>query len=86
VRQASPVQPWTILGAGLLTASLIAMVPIAFGRPVLDMAIGEWHVPVLGDVHLTTASVFDAGVYLVVVGLVLMVIEAFGDEPAEVGG
>ena len=37
--------------------------------------------PLLGDVNVTTALVFDIGVYLVVVGLVLMVFEAFGDDP-----
>jgi multicomponent Na+:H+ antiporter subunit A len=35
---------------------------------------------VFGDVHLSTTLSFDAGVYLVVVGLVLMIFEAFGDE------
>jgi multisubunit Na+/H+ antiporter MnhB subunit len=83
VRHASPVRPWTILGAGLLASSATALVPIVLGEPVLDSAIGEWHAPVLGDVHLTTATIFDIGVYLVVVGLVLMVFEAFGDEPTE---
>ena len=46
--------------------------------------------PLLGDVHVSTRrSLFDIGVYLVVVGMVLMVFEAFGDDaptPAEPGG
>ena len=37
--------------------------------------------PLLGDVKVTSALAFDIGVYLVVVGLVLMVFEAFGDDP-----
>lgn len=86
VRRASPVRAWTILGSGLLLAAATATVPILVGDPVLDSGIGEWHVPLLGDVHATTASLFDMGVYLVVVGLMLMVFEAFGDDVEEVDG
>jgi multisubunit Na+/H+ antiporter MnhB subunit len=82
VRRASPVRAWTILGGGLLLAAAVATAPIVFGDPVLDGKIGEWHVPVLGEVHATTASLFDMGVYLVVLGLMLMVFEAFGDDVA----
>jgi multisubunit Na+/H+ antiporter MnhB subunit len=81
VRQASPVRPWTILGVGLLVASVTAIVPLLAGGAVLDNAVGEWHVLALGHMHATSATVFDVGVYLVVVGLTLMVFEAFGDDP-----
>jgi multisubunit Na+/H+ antiporter MnhB subunit len=81
VRRAVPVRAWTILGTGLLLAALTATVPLALGDPVLESAVAVWHVPLLGDVHATSATLFDLGVYLVVVGLVLMVFEAFGDRP-----
>jgi multisubunit Na+/H+ antiporter MnhB subunit len=81
VRRASPVRAWTILGTGLLVAALAAAVPVALGDAVLESAKATWHLPVVGEVHATTAAVFDTGVYLVVVGLVLMVFEAFGDDP-----
>ena len=81
VRNASPVRAWTILGTGLLVAALAAAVPVALGGAVLESAKATWHLPALGEVHATTATVFDTGVYLVVVGLVLMVFEAFGDDP-----
>jgi multicomponent Na+:H+ antiporter subunit A len=38
----------------------------------------------LGTVKLSTVLVFDAGVYLVVVGLVMMMFESFGDDPPPV--
>ena len=44
-------------------------------------AIAHVDLPVLGEVTVTSALVLDAGVYLLVVGLVLMVFEAFGDDP-----
>jgi multisubunit Na+/H+ antiporter MnhB subunit len=81
VREASPVQPWTILGVGLLIASLTALAPVV-GDAVLESVVADWHLPALGDVHATSATVFDIGVYLVVVGLMLMVFEAFGDDPS----
>lgn len=81
VREASPVQPWTILGVGLLVAALTALAPVVMGNAILEAATADWHLPVLGDVHATSATVFDIGVYLVVVGLMLMVFEAFGDDP-----
>ena len=39
--------------------------------------------PLLGTINATSATVFDIGVYLVVVGVVLMAFEAFGDEPTD---
>jgi multisubunit Na+/H+ antiporter MnhB subunit len=81
VREASPVRPWTILGVGLVVASLMALTPLLLGDAVLENAKADWHLPALGHVHATSATVFDIGVYLVVVGLMLMVFEAFGDDP-----
>jgi len=34
-------------------------------------------------VHLSSALLFDIGVYITVVGMVLMAFEAFGEDPAE---
>jgi multisubunit Na+/H+ antiporter MnhB subunit len=81
VRSLTRAHPWTVLGAGLLVAALTAMIPVVFGDPVLRSYEAELELPVLGDVKLTTSLVFDVGVYLVVVGLVLMVFESFGDDP-----
>lgn len=78
VRRISPLRPWTILGAGLVVATLVALVPVVRGDAVLDSAYVTLHVPAIGDVALVSAALFDLGVYLVVVGLVLMVFEAFG--------
>jgi len=79
VRAALPVQPWNLLGVGLLTAAVTAVVPLAFGGAMLESAKVEWDAPVLGTIKTTSALPFDIGVYLVVVGLVLMMFEAFGE-------
>ncbi len=80
VRSLTPLKPWTILGTGMVTAGLTAMIPVLFGHPPLEAHIFDLHLPVFGDVHVSSTLAFDSGVYLVVVGLVLMVFEAFGDD------
>ena len=80
VRSLTPVKPWTILGSGIVLAGVTAALPIAFGDPPLEAHVLDLHLPVFGDVHVSSTVAFDSGVYLVVVGLVLMVFEAFGDD------
>jgi multicomponent Na+:H+ antiporter subunit A len=85
VRTISRFRPWTILGSGLLISALAAASPIVFGRPVLDSMGTDVTAPVLGTAWLSTTLVFDIGVYVLVVGLVFMVFEAFGDDSDRVG-
>ncbi|MPY92880.1 MAG: cation transporter [Acidimicrobiia bacterium] len=84
VRGLSRLKPWTILGGGLLLAGATAAAPLLAGRPVLESGYLSADLPLFGDVKATAALPFDTGVYLVVVGLVLMIFEAFGDEPDDV--
>ncbi len=79
VRDVLPVRPWTLLGAGLVTATGTAMVPLAFGRQLLEHGSADLHLPLLGVAHLTTTLLFDVGVALVVVGMVLLLLVAFGE-------
>lgn len=81
VRSMIRVRPWTVLGVGLAISALTALVPLLLGNQVLEHHAVAWQLPVLGDVKFTTALPFDIGVYLVVTGLSLMAIEAFGEEP-----
>ncbi len=88
VRNSLRARPWTVLGTGLAVAASTAIVPLFTGNSVLEHAAFERDLPVLGTVKATSALPFDVGVYLVVVGLVLMAYEAFGDDaaPEEVVG
>lgn len=79
VRSTSRLKPWTVLGIGVIVAATAAVAPVLIGQPVLTSGYTVWEIPVLGDVALSSALVFDIGVYICVVGLVLMVFEAFGD-------
>jgi multicomponent Na+:H+ antiporter subunit A len=84
VRARSPFKPWMVLGAGLLIAAVVAIVPVLVGDGVLEVASHAFSVPVIGTVKVSSALFFDIGVYLTVVGMVLMAFEAFGENPAEV--
>lgn len=74
------IRPWNVLSAGLALAAGAALLPVFFGAAPLDQHSVEWTLELLGKVKLTTATVFDTGVYLIVVGLVLMIFEALGDD------
>jgi multicomponent Na+:H+ antiporter subunit A len=81
VRSLSRAHPWTVLGSGLLLAALTVLVPVVLGAAPLESTIVETDLPLLGRLKATSALPFDIGVYLVVLGLVLMVFESFGDDP-----
>ncbi len=85
VRGLTPFPPWTILGVGLLIAAVTATVPLALGHDVIEVGSATVDLPLgLGTLKATTALPFDAGVYLLVLGLVFMVFEAFGDDTVDV--
>jgi multicomponent Na+:H+ antiporter subunit A len=78
--EAAPVDPGLLLGAGLLFSGGTGVVGLMLGAEVLQTAILETTLPVLGDVKLVTSLFFDIGVYLVVVGLVLDILRSLGAE------
>ena len=85
VRRTVRVAPTTLLGAGLVVAVTTALVPLATGRSLLQHGHLTITEPVLGTAHLTSATAFDTGVFLVVVGMVSLMLDALGrEEPAPV--
>ncbi|MDO9377244.1 MAG: Na+/H+ antiporter subunit A [Nocardioidaceae bacterium] len=76
--EAAPVDAGHLLGLGLVIATLSALAPLAFGGEVLQSAVVDGTLPVLGYVKLVTSLFFDFGVYLVVVGLMLDVLRSLG--------
>ena len=66
------------IGYGLGIAGLTGAGAFVLGRPFLTSAHGYPDVPLLGELPLATASLFDLGVYLVVVGSTLLTISALG--------
>jgi multicomponent Na+:H+ antiporter subunit A len=79
VSEAIPLRPWTVLGIGLCTAASSALIPLFFGRQLLEYSKLDADLGPLGGFHLNTALFFDVGVFLVVIGMVLMLLVAFGE-------
>ncbi|PZE86805.1 Na+/H+ antiporter subunit A [Curtobacterium sp. MCBD17_032] len=77
---AAPIRAGRLLGLGVATAAVTALVPMVAGKEALYSEFFEATVPVLGHVEFVTATFFDIGVYLVVVGLVLDVLRSLGAE------
>jgi len=76
-----PTHATGLLTAGGIVAGLVALAPVVVGSPLLDQAVVETTVPALGKIKAGTALVFDAGVVLVVVGMVIAVLDGLGAEP-----
>jgi multicomponent K+:H+ antiporter subunit A len=74
------------IGSGLGIAGLTGVGAFLWGRPFLTSAHGHPHVPVLGDLPLASAALFDLGVYLTVVGATLLTISVLGSVTREGAG
>ena len=80
IDRAVPLDPSLPLGAGLLLAAGTGAAAWGFGGQFLESGKLELHLPVLGAVKATSALPFDTGVFLVVVGLVLVMLRTLGAE------
>jgi multicomponent Na+:H+ antiporter subunit B len=79
-RRALQANPHTLIGSGLLVALASGILPLFFGREFLTMYWADLHLPFLGDLEVGTPLFFDIGVYLVVVGAVLLIIFSLAEE------
>ncbi|MEV7104100.1 Na+/H+ antiporter subunit A [Streptomyces atroolivaceus] len=75
--EAAPVQPGLFTGLGLFVSTGVALGGLAEGT-VLHAWTYHGHLPVFGDYHLSTSVLFDFGVYLLVLGVVLDIVRALG--------
>lgn len=73
--------PRTVIGAGLATALLSGLLAPGFRLPFLTGLWDKTPLPVVGK--LGTPLLFDAGVYLVVLGVVLLIVFSLAEEEDE---
>ena len=84
VRRIVPLRSSALMGSGLLVATLTALAPLMLDLSFLESGYVEVAVPLIGDVKLVSAVLFDIGVYLLVVGMSLGLVRALGEfGPAE---
>lgn len=68
-----------LVAAGLTVALVAGLLPVFFGEPFLGLVEATFQVPVLGDVHVDRAQLFDLGIYFVVLGAAVTVIDSLGE-------
>ena len=78
--RAAPIGAGTLLGVGLFLAVGTAAVPLVLGVDALTSTWFTIGLGPLGSLDFVTSTVFDIGVYLVVIGLVLDVLRSLGAE------
>ncbi|MPZ03558.1 DUF4040 domain-containing protein, partial [Micrococcus luteus] len=82
LQEASVIPAGPMIGLGLAIATLTGIAPLFFGGQILQSYVVEFtDLPLFGDaLKLVSATAFDIGVYLVVVGLVIDVLRSLGGE------
>jgi multicomponent Na+:H+ antiporter subunit B len=79
-RRALTLDPRRLIGAGLLVAVGSGTPALLAGRPLMTGLWGQVSVPGVGTLPLGTPLGFDAGVYLVVIGVTLSIILPLAEE------
>jgi multicomponent Na+:H+ antiporter subunit A len=77
---AAPLHAGVLLGLGLVLAAGTAVVPLLFGDAALTSAYLGADLGWFGKLSFSTSSIFDIGVYLIVIGVVLDVLRSLGGE------
>ncbi|MEM1333704.1 MAG: MnhB domain-containing protein [Actinomycetota bacterium] len=72
----TPRRPSWILALGGTIAAAVSIAPIVVGATFLDQVVVETDLPLLDKVKSGSALVFDLGVTILVVGLIIAVLEA----------
>ncbi|QGU05585.1 Na+/H+ antiporter subunit A [Corynebacterium comes] len=80
LEEALPVDAGRILGTGLGLSAIAAIWPMFLGHPPLTSAYDSVDLPLIGNMSLPSALLFDAGVYLIVLGLMMHILSALGGQ------
>ena len=74
------VRPARWLALGLLCAGLTGLGAVALGYPFLTTHTAHVSLPLIGQVHVPSATLFDPGVFGVVVGATLLILTALAHQ------
>jgi len=78
IRQQWRMHYHPVIAWGVLLALATGTGSFLFNRPFLTSAFGHFHLPLVGEIELATAMLFDLGVYLSVVGVVMLILATLG--------
>jgi multicomponent K+:H+ antiporter subunit A len=74
------VHPQYWIGLGLLLAGIVGVAAWFVSAPFLTSIEWDLHVPMLGNLHLSSVLLFDIGVYMVVVGATVLMLVAIAHQ------
>lgn len=81
VKKIFPVNFIYVAAIGLLISTLTGMIAVLFNKSFLTHFFNKHvHLPLLGETSLHTAALFDLGVFLVVVGVTMTIIQTIGED------
>ncbi len=75
------INPASVIGLGLFISGVTAIIPLFFGDALLESAMWKWTWPVFGEIKIVSSAFFDLGVYVLVVGVVLLVLVSLAADP-----
>lgn len=75
-----------VIAAGLFFATLIGVASWLFGYPFLTTTFRYVDIPLIGKTEFASALIFDLGVYLTVVGTVMLILARLGEMSGSRGG
>ncbi|HLR69843.1 MAG TPA: Na(+)/H(+) antiporter subunit B [Pseudogracilibacillus sp.] len=74
VKKVIPINYLVLIPIGLMLALLTGIGSLFFSVPFLTHTFGTFFIPIFGDVELSTAMLFDLGVYFTVFGTTMTII------------
>lgn len=80
VKKILPINYVVMTSVGLLVAIATAAASIVFDVPFFTHAYDYFDLPLFGETSLHSALLFDIGVYLVVVGVTMTIIQTIGED------
>lgn len=80
VRSILPINYMYLVASGLILALATAAFPMFVGKPFFTHFFDYFTLPIIGKTSLHTAALFDLGVFLVVVGVTMTIIQTIGED------
>ena len=80
IRKNIPFDFKNVAAVGVLIAIFTGMGGLFFGQPFLTQTFGYFDLPIFGKTELATATIFDTGVALAVIGTAVTIILTISDD------
>lgn len=75
LRKQLPIDPMRLATSGVALALFSGLLPVFVGHPFLTQYNWHWHhFPLIGELHVGTPLLFDAGVFLLVSGMTVKLV------------